>query len=792
MKNGLQLGAKASLLAMFLLVFANLSNAISLAPESTDINSCICETNLVKIIASNPSDKLLSVVMSADGDKEWLIPGPKEYNLLPRSTKEVTAFVTPDCFAIPGKYEVGVTASSSAGSASTRIGVDVSACVHLPEKKTISLCRGETATSTIDVKNIARDEERIYRMSIIPTEIDKSAIAITPKVTVDVNSERAVEFSIDSSKLDIGAYNFEIMAQALYEATDVPTTDVDTSSIEVEVKNCEAFDFIAPDSIEVCAGVPSSYPVKLINRGAPTEITFISDSDMVSFSPTEGMLHSGETANADINVNAPEGEYTVMLKAKSDLKFVEQQIKIDSRECFGVQMDLALKTGEVVCSEFGGEFYLAIKNRETAADYSLAISGVNAALSENEVSLKELETRKVKLSIPKDAETGTYTAIISAESVDSTDSISKEFSIQKCHDFRLTGPEIEACPCETATLEYELINFGTKDDEFDLKSGSSFLVLDEKSAAVKSKEKVLLRATINTCNLESGEVNAIITAKSRTYPSLEDKLQVDLNVRSKEQCFGIELKPASNNIHSKCEIKSQSVQVINKGSKETAVSLSATAGSKVTPDNLLLDSGESKEVFLVIFPSPSRCGTQFPVEMKAESKGVVVTEQFAIDMEPEEEAAPTAAPASPTPATPITGEQNISAIINYTDNNTLLIETLSGVEVNIEKDGEQVTKKSTDEEGKFEETLGPGTFLLTLSKAGYKTAVIEVKVPEAEGTGAAGGLGTIPLLLIAFLIIVAALYFVLRRGESDEEGEEEFDEEPEERKPKRRGRKRRG
>lgn len=784
----LDTGKMRKISALMLLLALGLANALTLVPESTSISSCICETNLVKLTASNSADNLESVVMSSSGDKPWVIPGPKEFNLLPRSSKEITAFVTPDCFAVPGKYSVSVMAKSNSGQATTKIGVDVSACVQLPEEASVSLCRGEIAKSKIGIKNIARDEERTYAITVSSTDMDAKAVAVPGKLKVGVNSEGALEFSIDASSLKVGSYTFNIKAQALYEATDVPTTDMDSAKVKVEVKNCEAYELNMPSSLDVCAGTPSAFKVKLVNKGAPAQVTLLSDSNYVKFNPASGTLHEAETAEIEMTVNAPAGTTAVKITAKSDLQVIGKELKINGRECNGVEMQM--QTEKVICSESGAEYELKLKNRENSADYAITVSGLNGAkVSQSTIALGKLESKTVKFSIPKDGQSGTFSATITAESKTGKDSITKEISIQKCFDFRLTGPAIDLCPCEEANVNYELINFGVKDDSYSIRSESpSYLTLKDSRASIKTKEKAQLTGTINSCSLESGKYSAVISAKSEGYPSLEDKLKIELNVRSKEQCFGIELKPASDSIKSKCEIKSQSVMVTNKGTKQTAVSLFATGGSKVTPDNLLLEPGEAKEVFVVVFPSPSKCGTEFGVDIKAESKGVSVSKQLKVYMEPEEKASATPASiVSPTATKqpPAPDGRELTADINYS-NNSIIISSLPDVKILISSEEGNITENRTDAKGKFEGNLGPGTFLITLSRAGYKPLTVKVDV-EGSGDGAVGGLGSIPLLLLAFLIIVAALYFVLRRGSSEEEDSEEEEEE----KPKR-GRKRKG
>ncbi|MFH1442576.1 MAG: hypothetical protein ABIG96_00930 [Candidatus Micrarchaeota archaeon] len=783
MTNGFGI-RKAAILCIFamamLLPFAH---ALALVPESSSIKSCICETTLVKLTASNPSDISEAVTMGASGDKPWVIPGPKEFSLPAKSSKEITAFVTPDCFAIPGKYSSSVTAKSASGSATARIGIDVTSCVLVQEPAGISLCRGETASPKLAIRNIARDEGRSYALSVSSKDANPKAITILPKVFVDMNSEKTISYTIDASVLSVGEYNFDIKAQALYEATDVPTTDVDTATVKVEVKNCEAFELSAPFTIEVCAGVPTAFKISLVNKGAPADVKLASDASFLTLKPTSGTLHYGETAEIELNVNAPEGEKTVKLTATSDLKTVEKQISVKSRECFGT--DLQMQAGKVICSEDGAEYDLVIKNRETPAEYKVSVSGVEAKLSSGNVNLGKFESQTLKFTIPKNSATGAFTAKITAESKDSKDTVQKEISIQKCYDFRLTGPAVELCPCETATINYELINFGVKDDKFSLASESDFVNLKEAAVSVASKEKAKLEATVGSCKLESGTYNGVIAAKSVSYPDMQDKLKIELTVKSKEQCYGIELKAALTSILSKCEIKSQAVTVTNRGSRETAVSLSATGGSKVTPDNLLLKSGESRNVNLVIFPSPSKCGTTFSVDMKAESKGVSASKQFAIDMEPEEKASPTPVQTTTPKPTDSTSEvKDLDAQINY-ENDSLIIKTLPGARILIAGEDGTPREEKADENGELSTKIGAGTFLITLSRAGYKPITLQVNVTGnmtgmGDG-GSAANLGSIPLLLVAFLIVVAALYFVLKNDKGD--GEEAEEEEPEEEEP---------
>ncbi|MFH1750264.1 MAG: hypothetical protein ABH863_01145 [Candidatus Micrarchaeota archaeon] len=777
-----------SILALFAL--ASSVSGLSLVPESTSITSCICETNLVKITASNTGEGLLSVVMSSSGDKPWVIPGPKEFNLSPRSLRDITAFVTPDCFAVPGKYSVSVTAKSGSESSTTKIGVDVSACVDLPASQEISLCRGETATSKISIRNIARDEARIYRITASSQTIPAAALSAPQKVEVGVNSQKDFEFSVDASGLDVGSYAFEIKAQALYEATDVPTTDVDTAAINVNVKNCESYEFQAPSVADVCAGVPTVFKAKLINKGAPAEVAVVSDASYITFQPSSGTLHQSEVADIDMTITAPKGEYAAKLTAKSDLKSVDRDLKIISRECFGV--DMQISADKVICSEDGAEYGLKLTNRDTPAEYALSVSGIDAALSKDKITLGKSESQILKFVIPKDSDTGTFTATITAASSEGKDSITKELSVQKCFDFRLTGPEVELCPCEQADITFELINFGIKDDAYSLKSESNFLTLKQQSISVASKGKGALIATVNSCSLESGKYNGVIVAKSGAYPSGQDSLKIDLTVKSKEQCYGIELKSATDKIPSKCEIKGQAVQVTNLGTKETAVSLSATFGSKVTPDNLLLSPGDTKEVQLVVFPSPSKCGTTFDVDMMAEGKGTSASKRFTIEMEPEEKGAippVSVVSVSPKPSAGA-GAKVLTAEVNYSED-TLVIKSLPDTKIIISREDGNITENMTDSEGTFMQDIGAGTFLITLSRSGYKPLTLAVNVTDGEGaSGSAGNLGTIPLLLVAFLIIVAALYFVLRRGGEDSVNEDGEDEEAKE-KPKRRRRRRR-
>ena len=310
--------ANGKLFSIFLMVgfLIQLSSGLTLEPKATSINSCICETNLVKIIASNPGDSFESVVMSSSGDKQWVIPGPKEFNLGSRSSKEITAFVTPDCFAMPGKYSVAVTGKTATSIATSIIGVEVSTCVLMDDIREISICRGETQTVKIPIKNIARDEERIYAISLSSKDGSSKAITAPTKLTVGINTQKELELKIDGKLLSVGSYEAQVKAQALYEATSVPTTDLDTTKLKIQVKNCEVFDLIAPRIADVCAGESTTLKASLVNSGTPTGVKLSTNSKTVKISPDSGILHEDETAALEIIINAPIGKQTVTLFAK--------------------------------------------------------------------------------------------------------------------------------------------------------------------------------------------------------------------------------------------------------------------------------------------------------------------------------------------------------------------------------------------------------------------------------------------------------------------------------------------
>lgn len=236
-------------------------------------------------------------------------------------------------------------------------------------------------------------------------------------------------------------------------------------------------------------------------------------------------------------------------------------------------------------------------------------------LSENRFLLKPNESKEVELLVKAmcDDEPGIKMLALTTKSENSYAYAEKNIQAERlnCHDFSLNyNKEVKVCSGEPTVLEIEIKNTGTKNDIFTV-SIDDLNYSETVSIDSGSSEKVSTVLTVQ----EEKEMEVRFLSKS-SYKSELGSFKV-----VSEKCYGVDLKPESNEItiESGKGVLLRAV-IKNLGIKQDSFSIYSDASwAAVRPKSITLEGNETNEAFAYYSPEYGALGV-YETTLTAESE----------------------------------------------------------------------------------------------------------------------------------------------------------------------------
>ncbi|MBI5229558.1 hypothetical protein HY991_05585 [Candidatus Micrarchaeota archaeon] len=764
----------------------SLVSALGISPSYSEVGTCICDTASVPFTVLNEGTASETFSFFLSGPANFGAVAPQISTLSGGQQQALYVFLTPDCFASPGKYLFTLTGSSQTQKSSAAINLTVTPCISLyPElAPPYSMCYGEKKEYTLVLQSRSRTADREY--TILLSGNASSGAYTKRKVNVSSGSRAFVPLVINSTSLGIGKYFLSFKAASVYELTKQETKDSAQINLNYEIRNCQRVLLELPSAeIQACSEKPSSIQLKISNNGFSEEVLDLkANSSIVSFSKKRVVLLPGKSETVETTISANPGRHVVKMSAESPLSKAEEMLVVNSRACYG--SSLTTEGEKSFCSGQEGTLLITLKNTGKEDTFSISHQPSAGILSDSRVSLDEGESKKITFRLLSNLGAGQRNIMFTASSPNSQASANFTVSIENCYGVKLTGTGGRMCPCTEANLPIEVINLGTKNDSFIVTKtiGPEWLKLTETKVSVPAGYKAAVNAHIYVCDADAKDYGFEFSAASETNPAISDKLCINISVLSKGVCYGSAMSAPNETTILECSSNILAVSVQNTGQVDNTFSFSieGVKWASVTPSFVSLQRLQAKTVFLALNPPINSIG-RYTLTLKSTSKDTETKKDIVVIVKGRPNATTTTTPAEAKKLAPI------NATISY-ENSSLVIESVPGAWVMLITPKKETLLSKTNASGVLVlPTKEYGEWKISISGVGLMPLNLTYNLTQPiPVTGlVVAGPQTLPFVAVVVIAIILILYIIyeLMKPPQIEERKEEM-EETEEKKPRRR------
>ena len=297
--------------------------------------------------------------------------------------------------------------------------------------------------------------------------------------------------------------------------------------------------------------------------------------------------------------------------------------------------------------------------------------------------------------------------------------------------------------------------------------------LSQNSIEVKGYGRGGLYALADSCKIEPGVYSAKVRALSENFAGVGDVLNVDVRVRSKQECYGARIEPAAEKQNVGCKLISIPLKIKNTGIRKNIYSVFAEGKLKwatVSPETVELQPNATSTAYLLLSPPVENCEKgyeNYTAKVIVESKGIITSKEFRIYG---------SAQITRNAAKAGNATKSIELNVSY-ENGNLVISALPKTKIRLIGPKNKTYEQFANASGiLLLKNAEKGIWNLTVSKEGYGNVSISYDAgAKSPAPKTDGGIGELPLVLAAFVIIIAAVYFLSKRNrkEETEQGYEE-------------------
>ncbi len=614
----------ALLFAVFTAAAVSAESVITLYPDVTEVEACICDAQPVTFTASVTEPGDYSFVKTGDDYGSITMPiAPPEWGF-PDSEKDFSSFVTPSCFISVGDYDLKVAAEGPSTDYFDLV-VHVSPCVSMEDlNPSKSMCFGQTKTYQIRLKNDSRTADKNYTLFF--SGAASKAVDAPTQVFVPSEGEAITEFSVDSTLLEVGEHELEIRAVAIYSLTGQPTEDEASLEMVFDVNDCQSVS-IGVEEIDKCFEDPKTVPVTFTNNGPITEeLSLDTNSVHASFAQSSLELLPGVSKTVQLTLSQEFDAESVELIADSAIgSRMAREVQVRSEDCYSILIDGP--ANESSCSDWRSTFEFVVTNDGDADTFNAETDMAFSSVSPSSFELAHGESRSVKLIVAPGLEDGAYDAKLTVSSSKAEAEHEATLNFERCYRVRLAAEPYFVCQCEDKAFPVDILNVGSHPDEYvvGLTDGQEWLLFDNKTVRVSGNSRATVNPNVFTCDAEPGEYSAILNVISTTQNNSERSSKVCINytMLSKAECYTAIIE-ASDGEYVECKSSLVPFNVTNSGPVKNAFSLKVEGPKwvNVNPEILKLKPHERGQSYLVISPPLNTVGQEFDVKIRAISKGV--------------------------------------------------------------------------------------------------------------------------------------------------------------------------
>lgn len=554
--------------------------------STNEAKMCPCST--VQIVGSIKSD--VSETYSLKANSDWATIAPDKITLNAGESSAIYTYLTSDCSAAPGKYDIEITAKTEAGTKKQQtVSATILPCHVIsvePDSDKKSACIEDSVKFNITVRNGGKNNESL-KLSATKGALSENSIDIERGqsknviLTVPIDAQESkinVTAQSDSSyaggKIALSAYGYSCRS----------------ASMEIE-----------PLSAETCSAEGSAkYSVKITNSGSKNE-TFSLTSSFGALSENTVSLPANAKKEILLLVSPKEAKnYNITVKAVSSNIALEKTAALNSVQCRSVSAAI-IPAEKSACINQNATYSVRVSNTGKLND-TYVLTASMGALEKKALEIPAGQSQSVLLTISaENMGKGDYPFNVIAESSASRqiNSIaSAKFSAEDCVLSSIASePEnIPLCPGKEARFKILVENTGKAPLNYTLKS--DYGAFDEAALSVGVSGKKSATLAVGTSPQDSGKKNITVYAQAngKTFSKT-----VGLEFISPEKCYGFAIAPVESTLYANdTKGKLFTIVIKNEGS-ESAVfnaSIDGPSWAYIDPKAIEIAGGKAKETYI--------------------------------------------------------------------------------------------------------------------------------------------------------------------------------------------------
>ena len=507
-----------------------------------------------------------------------------------------------------------------------------------------TLCTGETALFTVNIKNIGSNVG-YYTFSV--DGLASSWVTSIPlgMILKPGESDNVFIYATPNSFVIPSNYGFNLVASSGIETERL--------AFNVEVKDCHEVQATGVGEKELCSESTETYNVEIKNTGRYDEVYSIAVSgdlkDYVSLSQNSVSINSGESKSIFAIVNYPanlDGSHSFNININSRTSNAQAIVNfpINILGCY----DFSLRTSKDFvnfCENSQEKVTIELKNDGNQANiYNLEVKGPAwANLDHNVITLEKNQLGSADLILnPSYGIKGDFDIVIKTTSDKGKQSLENKIkaTVNTCHAVNLDIPIDKSKICKTIGNTYEVIvsNNGAFDKDFTLNTNLPWATLSKNIVSLQSDKQEKINLEIKPDNsVEPGKYNVEVIASAVDSSKVSSKDNIEVEIVNSAVCYSstIKTKDISVNLENTATLP---IVIENVGSQPATyiLDIAGTASSfvQLNPATLKLEPNENKVVYMYIAPGANvREGSYFiTVASKLEDDTILASKNIAISV----------------------------------------------------------------------------------------------------------------------------------------------------------------
>ena len=567
-----------------------------------------CEVGKSTLEVCNDLGRAVNYTVSTEGAKaSWLNAVPNQFSLNGGECREITVFMSSECYADPAKYlsDVVVRGDETKNvscSMNIRQGHIVDFSIT-PEKQDATQC--EQKEYELIFRNLSPILQETEPLRLEVKGLPESWVKLEDlEVFVSKGSGENVKLKVEppcDAKLGLYAFTVDAISK-LNENLKF------SDNAEFSLSQGQAIEITSDSTYSTCREENSAIRLKVRNNGKLSDNIKLSleAPSWVSLDKKSLQLDSGDEVEITLSAaknSADAKKYAAKIIAESQYNYKTfREIEINLEDCYSASIEKA--SGEsTVCSVDETTYKFNIKNTgKKEISLEVSISGIGAEIDKSRLAIAPGKEAvfNAKLDVSKisgNEETKKFRVKLSS----AQESIVKDYEItvQNCKDVFASIADIKLCRGITNESEIRIRNRGTKEQEISLKVAPSWAkaagIVTVKAGETKNV-KLSMEAPLHPADKE--------VAVEYSYAGETKKVSGKISYQNPETCFGLGLTVKEKNLDaSKCVGKTQELNVENKGIIDQKVKLSANVPwIYFDKDEISLAKGGDMNSYFVIVP----------------------------------------------------------------------------------------------------------------------------------------------------------------------------------------------